>query len=143
VARALDAAKWLDAELSAIQSRLFNLGAELATIEPAALAKLERLSDDDVSGLENWIDAREQDLAPLTRFILPGGAPLAAELHRARTVCRRAERRVVALAQHETDEPRLVRYLNRLGDLLFVLARWSNHRAGVREIEWSGRGTGR
>lgn len=142
-ARALDGQRWLDAELSAIQSRLFNLGAELATVEPAALAKLERVSEDDVRGLEGWIDARERDLAPLQRFILPGGAPLAAELHRARTVCRRAERRVVALAQRENVEPRLVRYLNRLGDLLFVLARWCNHRAGVQEIEWSGRGSGR
>ena len=143
VARALDSAQWLDAELSAIQSRLFNLGAELATLEAAAMAKLERVSDDDVRALESWIDARELDLPPLQRFILPGGAPLAAELHRARTVCRRAERRVVALARQETVEPRLVRYLNRLGDLLFVLARWCNRRAGVEEIEWGGRGTGR
>ena len=143
VARALDSAKWLDADLGTIQSRLFNLGAELATIEAAALARLERVSDDDVRALENWIDAREGDLEPLRRFILPGGTPLAAELHRARTVCRRAERRVVALARHESVEPRLVRYLNRLGDLLFVLARWCNHRAGVEEIEWSGRGSGR
>ena len=143
VARALDTAKWLDAELSTIQSRLFNLGAELATLEAAGLAKLERVSEDDVRALEDWIDRREADLAPLKRFILPGGTPLAAELHRARTVCRRAERRVVALARQETVEPRLVRYLNRLGDLLFVLARWCNHRAGVQEIEWGGRGTGR
>jgi len=142
-ARALDAAKWLDAELSAIQSRLFNVGAELATIEAGALAKLDRVSDGDVRTLEDWIDRREQDLAPLTRFILPGGTPLAAELHRARTVCRRAERRVVALARDEAVEPVVVRYLNRLGDLLFVLARWCNHRAGVAEIEWSGRESGR
>jgi len=135
-ARALDAAKWLDAELSAIQSRLFNVGAELATIEAGALARLDRVSDGDVRTLEDWIDRREQDLAPLTRFILPGGTPLAAELHRARTVCRRAERRVVALARDEAVEPVVVRYLNRLGDLLFVLARWCNHRANVPEIEW-------
>ena len=141
--RALDAAKWLDAELAAIQSRLFSLGAELATLEGEALAKLERVSDDDVKALEALIDARERDLPTLRRFILPGGTALGAELHRARTVCRRAERRVVALAQHESVEPRLVRYLNRLGDLLFVLARWCNHRAGAQEIEWSGRGSGR
>ncbi len=142
-ARALDSAKWLDAEISSIQARLFSLGAELATVEAAALAGLERVSDDDVRVLENWIDRKEQDLAPLRRFILPGGSPLAAELHRARTVCRRAERRLVALAGREKVEPVLVRYLNRLGDLLFVLARWCNHRAGVEEIEWSGRGSGR
>src|SRR5262249_44073196 len=87
---------------------------------------------------EGWIDRRERDLPPLRRFILPGGTPLAAELHRARTVCRRAERRLVALAQQESVEPRLVRYLNRLGDLLFVLARWCNHRGGGEEIEGSG-----
>ena len=143
VARALDTSKWLDTELATIQSRLFNLGAELATIEPEALAKLERVSDADVTALEKWIDARELDLPPLRRFILPGGSPLSAELHRARTVCRRAERRVVALAQHERIEPHLLHYLNRLGDLLFVLARWSHRRTGGNEIEWSGRGSGR
>jgi len=142
-ARALDSEKWLEAELAAIQSRLFHVGAELATVEGGAAAKVERVSDDDVRALENWIDGREHDLPPLTRFILPGGTPLAAELHRARTVCRRAERRLVALAQLERVEPRLVRYLNRLGDLLFVLARWCNHRAGAPEIEWSGRESGR
>jgi cob(I)alamin adenosyltransferase len=142
-ARALDTARWLETELSTIQSRLFNLGAELATVEPAALVKLERISDADVSALEGWIDARELDLPPLRRFILPGGSPLAAELHRARTVCRRAERRVVALAQQESIEPRLLHYLNRLGDLLFVLARWCNRQSGGHEIEWSGRGSGR
>ena len=140
-ARAHDAARWLDAELSAIQPRLFNLGAELATPDPAALERLERISDDDVRALEGWIDRREQDLSPLKTFILPGGTALAAELHRARTVCRRAERRVTALAQQESVAPVLVRYLNRLGDLLFVLARWCNRRAGVEEIGWSGRRT--
>jgi len=140
-ARALDAAKWLDAELGAIQTRLFHVGAELASTESRAIAKLKRVSDEDVRALEGSIDRLEQDLAPLAHFIIPGGTPLAAELHRARTVCRRAERRVVALAQHESIEPLLVRYLNRLGDLLFVLARWCNHRAGVEEIEWSGRGS--
>jgi cob(I)alamin adenosyltransferase len=142
-ARALDASRWLESELATIQSRLFNLGAELATIEPDAIAKLERVSDEDVYALENWIDAREMDLPPLRRFILPGGSPLAAELHRARTVCRRAERRVVALAQNESIEPRLLHYLNRLGDLLFVLARWCNRQTGGQEIEWSGRKSGR
>jgi len=142
-ARALDGSRWLEAELSAIQSRLFNLGAELATVEPDALAQLERISEDDVFSLENWIDARELDLPPLRRFILPGGSLLAAELHRARTVCRRAERRVVALAQQESIEPRLLHYLNRLGDLLFVLARWCNRQTGGQEIEWNGRRTGR
>jgi len=142
-ARALDAEHWLGGALGTIQSRLFDVGAELATTSPAALVKLARISDEDVGGIESKIDELERDLPPLARFILPGGTPLAAELHRARTVCRRAERRVVALAGLERVEPRLLRYLNRLGDLLFVMARWCNRRAGVEEIEWRGGDSGR
>jgi cob(I)alamin adenosyltransferase len=134
--RALDREGWLDERLAAIQGRLFQLGAELATTDGKALASLVRVSDDDVAALENWIDATERDLTPLTRFVLPAGTPLAAELHRARTVCRRAERRVVALAAGEPVDPRVVRYLNRLADLLFVTARWCNRRAGAPETEW-------
>jgi len=136
VARALDTSKWLDPELATIQSRLFNLGAELATIEPEALAKLERVSDADVTALEKWIDARELDLPPLRRFILPGGSPLAAELHRARTVCRRAERSVVALARKEKVSETARQYLNRLSDLLFVAGRVLNQSAGVGDVQW-------
>jgi len=139
-ARSLDGAAWLATEFAAIQSRLFSLGAELAASSPAALEKLERIADTDVARLEEWIDRLDAGLPPLERFILPGGSPLAAELHRARTLCRRAERRVVALGQSETVELRLVRYLNRLADLLFVMARWCNLRAGLPEIEWRARG---
>jgi cob(I)alamin adenosyltransferase len=138
VARALDPRGGETAEVAAIQARLFALGAELATVEPAALAKLERIGDRDVAQLESWIDASEAELPALRRFILPGGAPLAAQLHLARTVCRRAERRVVALREREPVEAVLVRYLNRLADLLFVLARRSNARAAVAETEWGG-----
>ena len=138
VARTLDASKWLDPDLAAIQSKLFNLGAELATTSPEALAKQARLADSDVAALEASIDRLEADLAPLTRFVLPGGTPLAAELHRARTVCRRAERRLVSLHRSDPIDPRLVIYLNRLADLLFVMARWSNAKAGARETEWTG-----
>lgn len=138
-ARAMDGERWLDAELATIQAKLFHLGAELATSAPAMLASLKRLEDPDVTTLEGWIDRLEQDLAPLTSFVLPGGTVLASQLHLARTVCRRAERRVVSLATGEAVEPRLVRYLNRLADLLFVMARWCNHRAGVTETLWSGR----
>jgi len=138
VARALDTGRWLDSELGTIQSKLFRVGAELATTAPDLLAQLARIEDADAAELERWIDRLEADLPPLTRFILPGGTPLAAELHRARTVCRRAERTLVALRQIETVEPRLVVYLNRLADLLFVMARWCNRRAHVAETEWSG-----
>jgi cob(I)alamin adenosyltransferase len=137
-ARTLDADRALDAELAEVQGRLLQVGAELATTEPAMLARLARITDEDVTTLERWIDRLDADLAPLTAFVLPGGAPLAAELHVARTVCRRAERRVVALLQAGAVEPRIARYLNRLADLLFVMARWGNRRAGVADVEWRG-----
>jgi cob(I)alamin adenosyltransferase len=136
VVRALDLDGWLAAELTTIQSRLFHVGAELAAVTPDLLATLERISDEDVAALERWIDRLDTELAPLTSFVLPGGSALGAELHVARAVCRRAERRVVALLQVEPIDVRLVRYLNRLGDLLFVMARWCNRRAGVSETEW-------
>jgi cob(I)alamin adenosyltransferase len=136
VARALDAQGWLLAELASIQRLLFHLGAELAATSREALEQLTRLTDEDVTTLEQIIDRLDEALPPLTRFVLPGGGPLAAQLHVARTACRRAERAVVALAQVETVEPRLIRYLNRLADLLFVMARWCNLRAGVTETTW-------
>jgi len=136
--RAHDHEDWLASELDVIQSQLFQVGAELATTEAQALAKLERVSDPDVLQLEGWIDRLELDLAPLKNFIVPGGSELAARLHLARTVCRRAERRIVALHAAEPTEAVLIRYLNRLADLLFVMARWSNHRGGVAEQIWRG-----
>lgn len=139
-ALAHDEAGLLRDELLAIQTTLFQLGSELAATDDNVLQKLSRVADDDVAALERTIDRLDADLAPLTRFILPGGTKLAAELHRARTVCRRAERRVVTLARHDAVEPRLVRYLNRLADLLFVMARWANARAGVSESEWNPKG---
>ena len=136
----LDGERWLQPGLGAIQSQLFNVGAELSTTTPALREKLTRIGEPEIKELETWIDRLDRDLPPLTRFILPGGAALASSLHLARTVCRRAERRVVALAESEPVDPLLVRYLNRLGDLLFVMARWCNHRLGVRETEWPGGG---
>jgi cob(I)alamin adenosyltransferase len=95
--------------------------------------------DEDVAELERWIDALETELEPLRNFILPGGAKAAALLHQARTVCRRAERAVIALAEREPVGLLLVRYLNRLSDLLFVMARVVNRRADVAEPQWIGR----
>ncbi len=142
VVRALDTARWFDAVMAAAQPRLFVVGAQLATVAEEQRAQLESLDEADVAALEQAIDTLAAELPPLTRFILPAGTPLAAELHRARTVCRRAERRVVALAdQHPVDE-RVLRYLNRLADLLFVMARAANHRAGVAETTWSARPRG-
>lgn len=139
-ALAQDGAHPLRAELEAIQAQLFQVGAELAAADESVVQKLSRVADEQVAALENLIDRLEQGLPPLTRFVLPGGTPLAAELHRARTVCRRAERRVVTLSRHAAIEPRLVRYLNRLADLLFVMARTANARAGVSETTWNPKG---
>ena len=93
----------------------------------------------DVERLEGQIDALEAELEPLKTFILPGGSPAAAALHQARTVCRRAERIAVALDRDDPLDPLALRYLNRLSDLLFVMARVENRRAGVADVPWSGR----
>ncbi len=126
--------------LEDVQSRLFDLGGALATPSAAHREKsgVPEPQPEDVEKLEGQIDAFESELAPLERFILPGGCRAAAAFHVARTVCRRAERRVVSLARaDEVPEPSL-RYLNRLSDLLFVLARVENRRAGVQDLEWVG-----
>ena len=137
---AVDRDQWLAELLPGLQSQLFEIGAELAATTPQAAASLRRISDQDVDALEAAIDRYESELPVLTRFILPGGTPLGAQIHSSRAVCRRAERRLVSLHLAEPIEPRLIRYLNRLGDLLFVLARWANHRAGISDVEWGGEG---
>jgi cob(I)alamin adenosyltransferase len=136
--RALDTGRWIDAELGAIQSLLFTLGASLAAVAAGA-RDLDRLGPDDVVQLEQWIDRLDAPLPPLKTFVLPAGTALAAQLHLARTVCRRAERRVVALAAIEPVDGDTLRYLNRLADLLFVMARACNQRAGVAETAWQAR----
>ncbi|MGH7567424.1 MAG: cob(I)yrinic acid a,c-diamide adenosyltransferase [Gemmatimonadales bacterium] len=123
----------------AIQRDLFTIGAELASPDPAKLARAHSsplIADANVQALEDAIDAHERALGPLKSFILPGGAPKAAALHLARTVCRRAERSVVRLARETAVSPPLLRYLNRLSDLLFVLARTANAQAGRPDIKW-------
>ena len=128
--------------LCSLQESLFELGGYLASPDPEGRAKglVAPPLDSDVSALESRIDELESELEPLRRFVLPGGTSAAAALHLARTVCRRAERRVVSL-QREVPEiaESAVRFLNRLSDLLFVLARVANRRAGVPELEWAGR----
>jgi len=127
-----------------IQTSLFDLGSELATpaarTRKASNATLPRVDSARVEELEAWIDLLDEELEPLRRFVLPGGSRMAALLHLARTVCRRAERRVVALMAQEEVEPVLGAYLNRLSDLFFTLARSANQRAGVAEVPWPGRG---
>jgi cob(I)alamin adenosyltransferase len=137
VARAQSVDSEVAEAILAVQRDLFALGAELA--DPARRIA-ERVAKahirvDDVTRLEHAIDRFEAELPALRRFILPGGSPGGATLHLARTVCRRAERRIVALGSAAV-EPLLVVYLNRLSDLLFVMARLVNHRAGAVEIEW-------
>jgi len=127
--------------LETVQRDLFTIGAELATPDPEKLAKALRgppVGPAQIAVLEAAIDRYEPQLPALKQFILPGGVPKAAALHLARTVCRRAERAVVRLyREHETDGlSSVVPYLNRLSDLLFVLARVANQAAGAPEIPW-------
>lgn len=130
----------LDSLLARIQNELFDLGAELATPDPVAHGT-RTLASADVQVLEADIDRLEQELAPLKVFILPTGTRAGAELHLARAVCRRAERRLVTLIRQSQEPISLVlmAYLNRLGDLLFVLARVANASAGRPETPWQKR----
>lgn len=131
VARAVWPNAPIDAQLHQVQMDLFEIGAHLASpgtsrfpgVDPARIAELE-----------TGIDQMESELAPLKTFILPGGSPAAAHLHVSRTVCRRAERLVVAL--HEQDEAGVITYLNRLSDYLFVAARFANKRQGIEDVPW-------
>ena len=139
MARAVEMMPRIDEVLVPIQRDLFSLGALLATPDHEKMKQQlskARIDDARVAELEHLIDEGEAELEPLKAFILPGGTPKAAALHVARTVCRRAERRVVAL-QRDVELPQLVViYLNRLSDLLFVLARVANRRAGAGEVTW-------
>ena len=141
VAAAASGQEDLRALVAMIQRELFSLGAYLATPEPRHRepAGIRAPSAVEVSALEAKIDTFEGELPPLVRFVLPGGTPGAAAFHVARTVCRRVERCAIGLDRQEALEPTTIHYLNRLSDLLFVLARVENHRAGVPDVEWDGR----
>lgn len=128
-----------DEDLAAIQSMLFELGADLST-PPSVEKRPSELSEADIAQIEQLIDASEAKLEPLKSFVLPGGTQAAATLHLARTVCRRAERRLVSLRTTEPGTSELaVKYLNRVGDLLFVLARRCNAEAGTPDVPWKAR----
>ncbi len=136
VVRSMPLPPGTDALLERVQHELFVLGADLATPADTNAAKVKRIATEDVQRLERDIDRLDADLPELRSFILPSGAPAGASLHVARTICRRAERRTVRLL-HEAPADRLpVIYLNRLADLLFVLARHVNHALGVPETPW-------
>jgi cob(I)alamin adenosyltransferase len=137
--RATDPAGFFDPLLESIQRDLFSIGGQLATPDPAPVAKAlakANLSEGRIEEFERIIDEADTELPPLRAFVLPAGTPKAAALHLGRTVCRRAERSVVHLG-HESEVPGLfIVYFNRLSDLLFTLARLANHRAGVRDVAW-------
>ena len=126
----------IDKILTTVQNRLFDLGADLATPRSLEKKKIKRIELKDANQLEKYIDSLEQHLKPLRTFILPSGSPVAARLHFARTVCRRAERIVVRLSRNEDIGEHITIYLNRLSDMLFVLARYANFAAGVTETRW-------
>jgi cob(I)alamin adenosyltransferase len=121
--------------LQTIQRDLFSIGAELATPDQAKLRGTP-IAASAIGALEETIDNYEEQLAPLKNFILPGGTPKACAFHLARTICRRAERSVVSLARDQAVNPHIIHYLNRLSDLLFVLARAVNAKAGTPDVAW-------
>ena len=125
--------------LKAIQDRLFTTGAMLAADPAKPKLKKPDLHEDDVEALERSIDEMNESLEPLMHFILPGGHPAVSFCHIARCVCRRAERLAVALNERQPLDPLIVKYLNRLSDFLFVLARWQGKNFGVEEVKWEPR----
>jgi cob(I)alamin adenosyltransferase len=134
-ARGLDTE--VDGILAAVQDQLFTVGAELATPPGARVrSAVPPVAPDWIAALEASIDRFQAELPPLRNFILPGGGRAGADLHLARAICRRAERRAVALHRREPVAPEVLVFLNRLSDFLFVAARLANHRAGAAEVVW-------
>ncbi len=134
VARASSLQPALDSMLAEVQNQLFVVGSDLASPDPAA--NVPRINAAHVEFLEQSIDSLETGLAPLRQFIVPGGTPAAAHLHLARTICRRAEREVVRLANDDGVGEQIAIYLNRLSDFLFVAARSANANSGVPDVPW-------
>lgn len=134
---ALGLCERLTAELTTIQNELFDLGADLCwPSDDERRARIPTVQPRHVERLEALIDELNAVVGPLTNFLLPGGSPGAAQLHVARTVCRRAERETITLARNEPIGELVLPYLNRLGDALFVMARFENHERGVAEPLW-------
>jgi cob(I)alamin adenosyltransferase len=128
------------APLAEIQNELFHLGSDLCILEEdKTLRAVPRIEERHVLALERLMDRLAEELSPLENFILPGGSPGASQLHVARTVCRRAERLLVALSRTEALGEWTIRYLNRLSDALFVMARHENKRRGVADVLWNSR----
>ena len=142
LARAFNAEKrgaanrFLDEVLAKIQDELFDLGSELATPEEAAYAGMYRVGEPEVKRIEQLIDRCQKDLRPLKSFVLPGGGKIGAFLHQCRTVCRRAERKILRLSRAEELSEWPLKYVNRLSDLFFVLSRWIGKQTGEQEYLW-------
>ena len=128
--------EFLDGVLCQIQDELFDLGSELATPPECFTEGMYRVGDPEVKRLEKLMDHCQKNLEPLKSFVLPGGGRVGAYLHQCRTVCRRMERDVLRLSRSEEVNPKLVKYVNRLSDLFFVLARWISKQTGEREYLW-------
>lgn len=135
LAASYDLSKKSSGYLRKIQELLFTLGADLAT-PPSANARIKRIGEQDIQFLEEAIDEMEQELNPLKNFILPGGSRAGATLHVSRTVCRRAERKTVACKKVDDISDECIKFLNRLSDFLFVIARYVNKEADIREETW-------
>ncbi|MDE5887366.1 MAG: cob(I)yrinic acid a,c-diamide adenosyltransferase [Muribaculaceae bacterium] len=124
-------------QLLEVQNMLFNVGGYLACeVKEGECPPVWVLCAKDIAALEGWIDSLDELTPKVNAFVLPGGCLLAAHAHVARAVCRRAERRIIALSALEYVDPILIKYINRLSDYLFILARYFNHQAGVEEITW-------
>ena len=136
ITRALRPDIELDEILKKLQNDLFVLGADMATPLGAKSQNVPRIGERQITALERTIDSFDSRLQPLSSFVLPGGSQIASQLHLARTICRRAERLVVKLSRKEKIGPRCIIFLNRLSDLLFVLARFANHIDGTQETPW-------
>jgi cob(I)alamin adenosyltransferase len=123
--------------LLGIQNQLFNIGSHLASHPEKSRMKLPEITEEQITLLENEMDSMNETLPALTHFVLPGGHPTTSQCHIARTVCRRAERLIVKLAEEEQVEPIVIKYINRLSDYLFVLSRAIAHYYNAEEIKWN------
>ncbi len=139
-AAAVESAKRLEVDLRWVQNKLFDAGSLLATAPGQTFKNMPAITPRDVTKLEQMIDRCQEDLAPLKEFILPGGGKVSGALHLARTICRRAERICIRLTKEEPVDPQINKFLNRLSDALFVLARWTSKTQGEPEFLWERQG---
>jgi cob(I)alamin adenosyltransferase len=131
-----EAHRFLDEVLCQLQDELFDLGSELATPPEFFQQGMYRVGENEIDRLEKLMDKCQKDLEPLKSFILPGGGRVGAYLHQCRTVCRRAEREILRFSREEDINPNVIKYVNRLSDLFFVLSRWIAEQTGEQEYLW-------